>query len=218
MGKSVYSLVLSDEVVEEVDKMAYSIGTSRSALINSILAERFSCHTPEMRMNDIFSYLQSLMDNTGFRIQTQPSESMLSIRSALKYKYNPTIRYSLELEGGSGRTVGRLKVSFRTQSETLAAKLTSFLLIWTELEKKYILRFFKDGIAYEISGGKFIRTFVLPEEHENDTSEQIASAISRYINMFDEILKIYFSAPEDCAADAAAEKYNEYLKHGIVII
>ena len=39
MKKSVYSLVLNDRVVEELDQLAYRQGTSRSALINRILAE-----------------------------------------------------------------------------------------------------------------------------------------------------------------------------------
>ena len=40
MKKSVYSIVLADDVVEAIDEMAYSLGTSRSNLINQILAER----------------------------------------------------------------------------------------------------------------------------------------------------------------------------------
>ena len=41
MNKTVYSLVLSDDVVEAVDRMAYARGTSRSNLINQILAENW---------------------------------------------------------------------------------------------------------------------------------------------------------------------------------
>lgn len=218
MAKTVYSLVLSDEVVEAVDKMAYSLGTSRSALVNNILAERLACLTPEMRMNDIFSSVQSLMNNSAFQIQQQPSDAMLSIRSALRYKYNPTIRYSLELERGFGRTLGRLKVSFRTQSESLIEKLTSFFMIWVELEKQYILQYFQQGIAYQVDGGRFVRTFILPVEHEHDTPEQIAAAISAYINMFDDVLKTYFAADEALAEQSAAEKYQKYIENGIVII
>ena len=33
MGKSVYSIVLSDEVVQAIDDLAYRLGTSRSRLI-----------------------------------------------------------------------------------------------------------------------------------------------------------------------------------------
>ena len=54
MGKSVYSVVLSDEVIEAVDEMAYRMKTSRSNLINQILAERVSYTTPEMRIREIF--------------------------------------------------------------------------------------------------------------------------------------------------------------------
>ena len=39
MKKAVYSLVLSEDVVEAVDRMAYASGTSRSNLINQLLAE-----------------------------------------------------------------------------------------------------------------------------------------------------------------------------------
>ena len=36
MKKAVYSLVLSEDVVDAVDRMAYARGTSRSNLINQI--------------------------------------------------------------------------------------------------------------------------------------------------------------------------------------
>ena len=38
-----------DDVIRAVDEQAYRLGTSRSNLINQILAEHLSCVTPEMR-------------------------------------------------------------------------------------------------------------------------------------------------------------------------
>ena len=96
MKKSVYSLVLMDNVVEAIDDMAYRMNTSRSNLINQILAEHVSYITPERRMKDVFECLRSIMDN-HFQIQGQGSEAMLSIRSPLRFKYKPTIRYRVEL-------------------------------------------------------------------------------------------------------------------------
>ena len=55
MAKRVYSLVLSDEVVGEVDRLARRLGTNRSGLINHILAEYLSCDTAENTVRDIFS-------------------------------------------------------------------------------------------------------------------------------------------------------------------
>ena len=53
MSKSVYSLVLSDDVVAQIDCAAYALGTSRSNLINQVLAEYVSLITPEKRRKDI---------------------------------------------------------------------------------------------------------------------------------------------------------------------
>ncbi len=39
MSKSLYSLLLSDEVVSEIDRQALRSGMSRSGLINRVLAE-----------------------------------------------------------------------------------------------------------------------------------------------------------------------------------
>lgn len=220
MKKSVYSLVLSDDVIEAIDRLAYSKGTSRSAMINGILAEAVSYTTPEKRMNDIFGAIESLMGSTGFQIQPQLSDAMLSIRSALKYKYKPVIRYGLELYRSFDKTIGQLRVSFRTQSETLKSDLTDFLKLWAELENKYIVKFFPEGISYTIDDGKFTRTFRLPEAIEHRSDDEIARAISEYIKMFDEILKIYFANIENrrVAAQLSVERYYEYLENGIVII
>lgn len=219
MKKSVYSLVLSDEVVEAVDRLAYSMHTSRSALINGILADAVSYTTPEKRISEIFGAIGQMMDG-GFLVQEQPSDAMLSIRSALKYKYKPVIRYSLELYRSFEKTIGQLRVSFRTQSERLKSDLTEFLGLWAELENKHIVRFFPEGISYTIEDGRFSRTFRLPPEREHQTDEELARAIAGYIKMFDEILKIYFANIENrrIAAELSVERYYDYLKNGIIII
>ena len=47
MKKTLYSLMLNEEVVREIDRMAHRMGTNRSALINQILADYTSVMTPE---------------------------------------------------------------------------------------------------------------------------------------------------------------------------
>ena len=39
MKKNLYSLTLSDEVVQEVDALAHRLGTNRSAVMNRTLSE-----------------------------------------------------------------------------------------------------------------------------------------------------------------------------------
>ena len=111
MSKSVYSLVLSDDVVAAVDRAAYSLGSSRSNLINQILAEYVSFITPEKRRKDIFDALASVIGGfEPFQVQTRGSDSILNIRSPLRVKYNPTIKYTVELSRGSGSEIGQLKI------------------------------------------------------------------------------------------------------------
>lgn len=220
MSKSVYSLVLMDDVVEQIDRMAYAMNTSRSNLINQILAEKVAYVTPEKRMNSIFKSIEQLMDDDSFQVQEQASDAMMSIRSALKYKYKPTIRYSLELHRNPQKTIGQLKVSFRTSSEQLKSDLTSFLKLWATLENTYIIGYFPEGITYRIENGRFIRTFRLPPEHEQSSTEEIGRAIGEYIRMFDDILKVYFANldNEQEAAIKAKQAYEQYLHKGIVLI
>ena len=97
MKRSVYSLVLMDDVIKAVDEQAYRLGKSRSNLINQILAERLSCVTPEMRMREIFDSMTELIGG-AFRIQQQRSASLMTLRTALDYKYRPTINFKVELE------------------------------------------------------------------------------------------------------------------------
>ena len=222
MSKSVYSIVLTDDVVEAIDRLAYSMNTSRSNLINQILAERVSYVTPEKRMSDIFETLGKLMSDSSdnFQIQQQPSDDMLSIRSALKYKYKPTIRYSLQLYRSFDKTIGELKVSSRTQSAQLISILTDFLKLWVELENTYVVRFFPEGIRYVIEDGRFTRIFRLPHGREGQSNSQIAEAIAEYIRMFDEILKVYFANAEDkqTACTEVKKAYGKYLQKGLVVI
>ena len=76
MNKSIYSLVLSDEVVEAVDALARGAGMSRSAMINRILAEKVAYVTPEMRLHGILESLARSM-NDAFMLAEKPTGSTL---------------------------------------------------------------------------------------------------------------------------------------------
>lgn len=218
MKKSVYSLVLMDDVVEAIDELAYSMNTSRSNLINQILAERVSLLTPEMRMRDIFSRIEKLMDGR-FQLLDQPSDAMLSIKSPLKYKYKPTIKYSIELYRSFEGAVGKLRISFRTQSSRLIQTLHEFFKLWKSVEDKYLSQIFVGGVPWEFSELSFSREFYAPSGSGlSDT--QIADSIGGYINMIDSAVKIYF---EDSDSPQTAERkigglYSDYLSKGVAVI
>ena len=101
MKKTLYSLMLSDEVVAEVDRLAHRLGTNRSNLINQILAEHVNLVTPERRINDIFSAIEQLMTPSRELVPfVSPNTMTMSLKSSLEYKYRPTVKYEVELYRG----------------------------------------------------------------------------------------------------------------------
>lgn len=194
MKKNMYSLMLSQSIMREIDRIAYKSGTNRSSLINQILAEYISYETPEMRIRDIFDSIANIIDNSDF-ILLPESNSTLSLKSPLAYKYRPTIKYSLELyKYNEHSQIGTLKVVFRTQSMELLNILNDFFDIFIELEKKYIHKFFeRNSITYQTELGKFRRTFPMPKSDDENTNKVISQALSSYIDCFDKLLKWYLS-------------------------
>jgi len=222
MSKSVYSLVLIDELVEKVDKEAYALNTNRSNLINRIIAEHFSVATPEQKLKEIFEIVENrFKDAEDLKIKAQQSDATMAVHSALKYKYNPTIRYAIELYKEREDVVGELKVSFRTQNQNLIADITTFFMLWAKMEKKYIEKYFPEKqVLLQIKGGKLVRKFIVPKEEEYRTNEKIGKAITRYVESLDRIIKVYFKYIDDLdLAKIQMEKaYIDYLNNEAIII
>lgn len=218
MKKTMYSLMLAEEVVREIDRLAAEKGTNRSNLINQILAEYVSLTTPEKHVSNIFDFIENMIGKMdGFLLHAQPNDMTMSIKSSLQYHYRPTIRYEVEMYRMPDSTIGQLKIIFRTQSPELLVGLTRFFKLWMRLEDIYIKQYFpKDAIRYGMENGKFLRTFALPNDLEY-SEEQIANAISNYIATFDEMLKS-FLAEKYSSTQEMEQCYLAYLNSGVLLI
>lgn len=208
--KSVYSIVLMDDIIEAIDTLAYSMNTSRSNLINQILAEKVAVVTPEMHMQDVFDTMEKLLNGySNFQVQSQASDTMISIRSVLRYKYNPTIRYAVNLYRGQDDNIGELKVISRTQSGLLYEYLTNFFEIWIKIEEKY------DQKKWDMEQGAKWSRKLLRQDEKLYTPEEIAEAISDYIKVLDEGLKIYLiqMSKNKEIIYILDEHYYNYYKH-----
>ncbi|MCD7768942.1 MAG: ribbon-helix-helix protein, CopG family, partial [Oscillospiraceae bacterium] len=98
MKKTLYSLMLSDDVVRAVDQMAHRLGTNRSALVNQILAEYVDLETPERQIQDIFRQMEALLVSDRELVPfVTPNANSISVKSSLQYRYRPTVKYSVEL-------------------------------------------------------------------------------------------------------------------------
>lgn len=205
MKKSVYSLVLSDDVIAAVDRAAYQNGLSRSAMINRILAQAVSYTTPEQRMGEIFSQVERLLNGEVFQSLSQPSDSMMSLRSALAYKYNPNVRYSVELYPDRPGE-GELRVSLRSQSSALILYLGQFFRLWAKIEQAYV-----GGADCVIQDGKYARRLKLPARVSH---REQGAVLAGYIRAMEQGLRAFFYSLDDPrqAAASVEQAYQNYLK------
>ena len=175
MSKSLYSLILNDEVIDKVDKMARINGFSRSLMVEKILADAVMFETPEIKASSIFEEIERLISLTQtMRYLSQPSQYMASIMSALDYRYNPAIKYSVELFPESDY-LGQLKVNLRTQNPILINLMSDFYTFYTYLEKKY----YNKNARYLYDGVKFTRFFNFPKV--NISSKELAEHLTKYV-------------------------------------
>ncbi len=218
MKKNMYSLMLAEDVIRKIDRLAEEKGTNRSNLVNQILAEYVSLTTPEKHVQNIFDIIENYIGKqNGYLLYSQPNDMTMSIKSSLKYHYRPTIRYEVEMYRTPSQTIGQLKIIFRTTSAELLVELTRFFKLWMQLENIYIRKFFsQDAIEYGMENGRFLRTFAVPNDSDY-TEEQIGNAISHYIATFDEMLKNYLSGTYHSTEDIE-KRYLQYLNSGVQLI
>ena len=192
MKKTLYSLVLNDEVVREVDALAHRMGTNRSNLINQILAEYVNYTTPEQRINEVLSAIEQLMAPSRDLVPFfSPNSYSMSLKSSLEYKYRPTVKYEVELYRGAGESIGELTVLFRTQSMALIQGMTEFFRLWKQIEDAHLQPLTGAKIDYALYDGKFLRSIAAPDK--DCTTQELASALSDYITLFDKLLKGYLA-------------------------
>ena len=195
--------MLNDEVVREVDALAHRMGTNRSNLINQILAEYVNYTTPERRINDVLSAIEQMMSPSRELVPFfAPNSFSMSLKSSLEYKYRPTVKYEVELYRGGGESIGSLSVVFRTQSAALIQGMTEFFRLWKRIEDAHLYPLTGARIEYALYDGKFVRSLAAPER--DCTSDELARALSEYIQLFDKLMKNYLTGRLDAHEVEAA--------------
>lgn len=215
MAKNLYSLMLTDDVIAEIDRLALRENMTRSGLVDRILADYASMMTPEKRIGDICRSLSSLMSASTVLVPVSTqSRSSVSAKSSLEYKYRPTIRYEVQLLREPDTSLGYLSIFFRTTSDSLLNALAGFFRLLKRLEDIYAAPVI-GSIRYELCDGKFTRSLSVPRTRDY-TSEDIGKAISDYIETVDDMIKGYINGRYGSSELEA--RYLSYLKNAQTLI
>ena len=213
--KTLYSLLLDEDVVRAVDQLAHRRGCSRSALVNQLLAEQLDLMTPERRIAEVLRAMESLFRPDPELVPMFSSNALsMSMKSALDYKYRPTVKYEVELYRSGEDSIGELTVSYRTQSAELLNAMGSFFGLWKQLEDTYLAPKLGHEVASTLFDGRFVRTISLPSR--DCSAKELAEAISDYVHLFDRLLKGCLSG-RLTAADAERQ-YAAHMKASGLLI
>ena len=211
MKKTLYSLTLMDDLVRAVDQLAYENNTSRSNMVNRILADYLSLTTPEMYLRDLFSRIEDLLNGqSAIQVMELPSESILPLRTALDYKYRPTLRYALELTHRDSVWEGQLRIGLRSQNRPLLAHLQEFYRVFVQAERRQKAPLALPEAHYSLQGHKLVRCFALPG---GMTPQTAGDAITAFLTMLDQAVKAWFDRLEDPAEGRRQVEaiYRDYL-------
>lgn len=213
MAKSVYSIVLDDQIVEAVDAFAGRCGLSRSAAINHILAQHVQMDTPRQQMQQVFAALEEMAKGTALQLLSA-SQAQMQLRSPLQYKYNPTLRYQIELYPEDAHLIGVLRVSMRTQNQRLVACLEEFYHLWAMMEKETVYQ--PHQVRFQIENGRFARLLRrLPQEC---CAQQTGEILAAYTDLFDRCLKAFFQNPDKVGAKQAEQLYQQGLQQPMLFL
>ncbi|HBK02305.1 MAG TPA: hypothetical protein DDY77_04665 [Clostridiales bacterium] len=181
MGKSVYSVVLDDEVVRLVDKAAAKTGESRSLFINRVLAKEVGFSTSKQKLDKVVDALDTAISAHETIRMVRRQKSVVDFLGSLNYKYSPRVTYSVELD--PEKRAARLKIALRTTSPELSNICAVFFDKFVSLEKGSESKNF-----FFVEDGKIIRDFTIPSKAGG---EEIAKLITDYVDCFDALLNAY---------------------------
>ncbi|MBQ9845731.1 MAG: hypothetical protein IJO54_06585 [Oscillospiraceae bacterium] len=205
MSKSVYSIVLDDEVIRGIDIMAAQQGTSRSNMINRLLAQHISLPTAETMLMEVYNSINEVMNqHSSLALQLLGNGNMINLRSALQYKYNPSVKYSVELFEKGGYN-GQLKISMRSQNASLIAIMDSFFALWAQLEMQYCNLSIEE---FSFENGRYVR---LLRKDGSENFNQYGKKIALYVDLLDRCMKEYFSNITVSSAAASNSTVQKYL-------
>ncbi len=208
MKKSVYSLMLFDEIVEKIDQTAYENFTNRSQLINDILADYLGLMTPEQKIQVILEQLDRNF-SSSLSVNQINRNTSIQFGKSLKYKYRPKVKYSYEFAGAGGKKYAVLKISSRTKSSELNDRFIDFFKRIDELELRN--DFHSGTLPENESNHKFVREFRRDGSVSRDVNT-VSRFLTNYLKMVDQAMNLYFSDDASELDEDLQRVFDKYLK------
>jgi len=125
MSKKIYSLLLSEEVMNLIDADCRRSGKSRSSLIDGILSSTYLKDHPATRLPDLLESLAGLLSLEDAQVSVQRLlQDAIEFRTSIPYSYQPKIVYRVRFVTSDTGTSAFIRIATRTTSASLLAKFS----------------------------------------------------------------------------------------------
>ena len=196
MSKSIYSLLLSDDVVQQLDEVAASRGLSRSAVIDAILAEYTGVSNGDEKMRNVWQEMEKLLARTHtMHFVNNAQTNLAQIVTTLPFKYSPKIRYQLELSNKDDR-ICAITLNTRTQNPLLTTAFDNFYQRLAVLERQYL-----NNVSARYGNGKYVSVLFGSRNEPTD----IACDVLEYVVTLDGMLRSWLNGDEQTVVNLFAD-------------
>lgn len=196
MSKQIYSLVLSEQVIDKIDREALIRGSNRSQIINDLLCKAFDISTPDIKMNQVMDLMTASFKDVGSLQMISASHgNTLQLRTSVAYKYNPKLKYVIEMTGKTGPIFAKLRIYSRTTSETFLQSLVMYFGYLTDFEENVRTNIGHrevSGSGYVYEDNKFVKRFECDWTTADVKADAIAAYLFSYIQFLDDSIKMFF--------------------------
>lgn len=175
MSKKIYSLLLSEEVMNLIDAECRRSGKSRSSLIDGILSSAYLKDHPATRLPDLLQSLAGLLSLEDAQVSVQRLlQDAIEFRTSIRYSYQPKIIYRVRFETSESGTAAFIRITTRTTSAPL-------LSMFSELFREIALHGVGRGRQYlHIIAESGIGQYELRKDYPSSASaKQISDDIYR---------------------------------------
>ncbi|ETA79418.1 hypothetical protein [Youngiibacter fragilis] len=125
MSKKIYSLLLSEEVMNLIDAECRRSGKSRSSLIDGILSSAYLKDHPATRLPDLLESLAGLLSLEDAQVSVQRLlQDAIEFRTSIPYSYQPKIVYRVRFVTSDSGTSAFIRIATRTTSAPLLTKFS----------------------------------------------------------------------------------------------
>jgi hypothetical protein len=193
MSKKIYSLLLSEDVMNLIDAECRKSGKSRSSLIDGILSAAYMKDHPKARLPDLLESLAGLLSLEDAQVSVQRLlQDAIEFRTSIPYSYQPKIVYRVRFVTSDSGTSAFIRIATRTTSASLLTK-------FSELFREISLHGVGKGHQYlHIIAESGIGQYELRKDYpKSASSDQIANDLYRTFSWIMDAMNSYVGERHD---------------------